>query len=406
MTKISSPFLIPFRSWSRSALNRFTSALETSENIELRLHTEDKRRIQVCPVHYDGGMGTTVRLYPSCCKFTLKVHLFVIGECPPGNIMVVIFPVINTAVATTKCRELVIPQMWLMRTSSYPFSVSVTARCVMRSLSLLRQEYIQRFSLLSTRSCVWLFCLLMTVPYVMGKLTDKRKTCDACCLKLGYFTTLGGALCSNFTLGMSSRSFVDKENLHAEHPTPLTDAAAQGRSQLILGDSELRSISDVSTPQSDHLPDEGVLPAAEPVPQNDGADSVQQSAGCNKQKVVMDALLLRGYYGREDSGSIPEKAISGSEVVSRAVREVIGQPDEGAGSINEHECWMNVWITFMCNDRFCGTMVVSLVYILTIRSVGIGWQVHICTNGILALTDELYGTRCRGANELESSVMV
>ena len=407
-TRISSPSLLtPYRSWSRSALNRFTSALETSENIELRLHTEDKRRIQVCPVHYDGGMGTTVRLYPSCCKFTLKIHLFVIGECPPGNIMVVIFPVINTAVATTKCRELVIPQMWLMRTSSYPFSVSVTARCVMRSLSLLRQEYIQRFSLLSTRSCVWLFCLLMTVPYGMGKLTDKRKTCNACCLKLGYFTTLRGALCSNFTLGMSSRSFVDKENLHAEHPTPLTDAAAQGRSQLILGDSELRSISDVSTPQSDHLPDEGVLPAAEPVPQNGGADSVQQSAGCNKQKVAMDALLLRGYYGREGSGSIPEKAISGSEeVVSRAVREVIGQPDEGAGSINEHECWMNVWITFMCNDRFCGTMVVSLVYILTIRSVGIGWQLHICTNGILALTDELYGTRCRGANELESSVMV
>ena len=85
---------------------------------------------------------------------------------------------------------------------------------------------------------------------------------------------------------------MDKENLHAEHPTPLTDAAAQGRSQLILGDSELRSISDVSTPQSDHLPDEGVLPAAEPVPQNGGADSVQQSAGCNKQKVAMDALLF------------------------------------------------------------------------------------------------------------------
>ena len=43
--------------------------------------------------------------------------------------MVVIFPVINTAVVTTKCRELVIPQMWLMRTSSYPFSVSVGAMC-------------------------------------------------------------------------------------------------------------------------------------------------------------------------------------------------------------------------------------------------------------------------------------
>ena len=125
-TRISSPSLLtPYRSWSRSALNRFTSTLETSENIELRLHTEDKRRIQVCPVHYDGGMGTTVRLYPSCCKFTLKIHLFVIGECPPGNIMVVIFPVINAAYATTKCRELVISQMWLWRTSSYPFSARV-----------------------------------------------------------------------------------------------------------------------------------------------------------------------------------------------------------------------------------------------------------------------------------------
>ena len=131
MTKILSPLLIPFRSWSRSALNRFTSALETSENIELRLHTEGKRRMQVCPFHYDGGIGTAVRLYPSVCKFLLKSHLFVIGECPPGDIMVVIFPVINTAFVTTKCRELIISQMWLMRISSYPFSVFVKTRCVM-----------------------------------------------------------------------------------------------------------------------------------------------------------------------------------------------------------------------------------------------------------------------------------
>ena len=139
MTKIWSPLLTPSRSWSKSALNRFTSALETSENIELRLHTEDKRRIQVCPFYYDGEISTAVRLYPALREFILKNHLFV-EECPLGNIMVVIFPVINTAVATTKCRELVIPQMWLMRISSYPFSVSVLARCVMRNLSLLRQE--------------------------------------------------------------------------------------------------------------------------------------------------------------------------------------------------------------------------------------------------------------------------
>ena len=179
--------LTPYRSWSRSALNRFTSALETSENIELRLHTEDKRRIQVCPFHYDGGIGTTVRLYPAFRKFTLKIHLFVIEECPLGNIMVVIFPVINAAFATTKCRELVIPQMWLLRTSSYPFSARILQRCVTSSLSVLGQEYFQRYNLLSTRDYVWLFYILMTSPCEMGNLTV-CKSLDECCLKLGYFT--------------------------------------------------------------------------------------------------------------------------------------------------------------------------------------------------------------------------
>ena len=141
----------------------------------------------------------------------LKLQLRSYVRLPNKNIMVVIFTVIDTAVATTKCRELVTSQMWLMRASSYLLSVSGMARCVMRSLSLLRQEYIQRFSLLSTRSWVWLFYL--------------RKTCDACCLELGYFTTLRGAPCSNFTPGMSSRSFVEK-NSNTKHPIPLTDAAA------------------------------------------------------------------------------------------------------------------------------------------------------------------------------------
>ena len=164
-----------------------TSTLETSENIELCVLTEDRRRIKVCPFYYDGEIRTAVRLYPAYCKFTLEVHLFVIGECPPGDIMVVIFPVINTAVVTTKCRELVIPQMWLMRTSSYPFSVSVMARCVMRSLSLLRQEYFQKYNLLSTRDYVWLLYILMTSPCEVGNLTV-CKSLDECCLKLGYFT--------------------------------------------------------------------------------------------------------------------------------------------------------------------------------------------------------------------------
>ena len=48
-------------------------------------------------------------------------------EVTTKNIMVVIFMVINTTVATTKCRELVTSQMWLMRISFYLFSVSVTA---------------------------------------------------------------------------------------------------------------------------------------------------------------------------------------------------------------------------------------------------------------------------------------
>ena len=55
-----------------AALTRFTSALETSENIELRLPTEDKRRIQVCLFYYDGEIRTTVRLYPAFCEFTTK----------------------------------------------------------------------------------------------------------------------------------------------------------------------------------------------------------------------------------------------------------------------------------------------------------------------------------------------
>lgn len=56
------------------------------------------------------------------------------------------------------------------------------------------------------------------------------------------------------------------------------------------------------------------------------------------------------------------------------------------------------------NDRFCGTIIVSLVYILTISSVFIGWQSRTCTNDIHSLTYDLYGTRCRGANELGSLV--
>ena len=130
-TKISSP----------SALNRSTSALETSENIELCLHTEDKHRIQVCPFYYDGGMRTAIRSYPALCKFTLKSHLFVIEEYPIGNIMVVIFPAINAAFATTKCRELVVLQMWLLKISSYPLSARILQRCVTSSLSVLGQEY-------------------------------------------------------------------------------------------------------------------------------------------------------------------------------------------------------------------------------------------------------------------------
>ena len=157
-TKSWSALPTSFRRWSTLApLNRFTSALETSENIELRVPTEDKRRIQVCPFYYDGKIRTAFRLYPSFHEFVIKSHLFIMEECPPENIMVVIFPVINTAFTTTKCRELIIPQMWLMRTSSYPFSVSVMARCVMRSLSLLRQEYFQKYNLLFTRDYVWLF---------------------------------------------------------------------------------------------------------------------------------------------------------------------------------------------------------------------------------------------------------
>ena len=63
-------------------------------------------------------------------------------------------------------------------------------------------------------------------------------------------------------------------------------------------------------------------------------------------------------------------------------------------------------MTLICNDRVGSTMIASWVYIPTIRSVCIGWQLHICTNGILSLADDLYGTRWRGANELESSVMM
>ena len=85
--------------------------------------------------------------------------------------MVVIFPVINTAFATTKCRELVILQMWLLRTSSYPLSARILQRCVTSSLSVLGQEYFQRYNLLSTRDYVWLFYILMTSPCEVGNLS-------------------------------------------------------------------------------------------------------------------------------------------------------------------------------------------------------------------------------------------
>ena len=80
-TRISSQSVLTHstRSLSKSVPNHFTSALETSENIELCLHTEGNRRIQVCPVHYYGVIGTTVRLFKASCKFILKIHLFFIG---------------------------------------------------------------------------------------------------------------------------------------------------------------------------------------------------------------------------------------------------------------------------------------------------------------------------------------
>ena len=61
------------------------------------------------------------------------------------------------------------------------------ARCVTRSLSLLRQEYFQRYNLLFTRDYVWLFYKLMTSPCEVGNLTV-CKSLDECCLKLEYFT--------------------------------------------------------------------------------------------------------------------------------------------------------------------------------------------------------------------------
>ena len=58
------------------------------------------------------------------------------------------------------------------------------------SLSVLGQECFQRHNiLLSTRDYVWLFYVLMMCPY-MGKLIDKRKSLDKCCLKIGYHTAL------------------------------------------------------------------------------------------------------------------------------------------------------------------------------------------------------------------------
>ena len=79
---IVSVIKVPSSKIQRSWPTTTTSTLETSENIELCVLTEDRRRIQVCPFYYDGEIGTAVRLYPAYCKFTLKVHLFVIGECP------------------------------------------------------------------------------------------------------------------------------------------------------------------------------------------------------------------------------------------------------------------------------------------------------------------------------------
>ena len=70
---------------SSSALTWYTSAPETSENIELRLPTEDNRRIQVCLFYYYGEIRTTGRLYPAFCKFLLKSHSFVMKEYPLGG---------------------------------------------------------------------------------------------------------------------------------------------------------------------------------------------------------------------------------------------------------------------------------------------------------------------------------
>ena len=172
---------------SSSALTWYTSAPETSENIELRLPTEDNRRIQVCLFYYYGEIRTTGRLYPAFCEFLLKSHSFVMKEYPLGDIMVVIFPVINTAFVTTKCRELVILQMWLLKISFYPLTARILQRCVTSSSSVLGQEYFQRYNLLFTRDYVWLFYKLMTSPCEVGNLSV-CKSVDECCLKLGYFT--------------------------------------------------------------------------------------------------------------------------------------------------------------------------------------------------------------------------
>ena len=203
-----------------------------------------------------------------------------------------------------------------------------------------------------------------------------------------------------------------EKNSNTKHPIPLSNAEVQGRSQRILGGSngseaEFCSISNAYTPHSAPLPG-GVSPAAEPLLQSGGAGSVQRSVSRDeKQEGALDAFLLQGHHGREVSNSTPEKVLPVyEEVVSREVRDVIDQLDDGAGSINEWECWLNSWMTLMCNDRVGSTMIASWVYTLTVQSVCIGWQLHICTNGILSLADDLYGTRWRDANELESSVMM
>ena len=157
-----------------------TSTLEFPENIDHRLHKEDNQITQVCLGHY--MTWTNVRFLTVLRKFMLKIP-------SSGNIMVVIFPV-KSAVAIPNCRNSLIFLTWLMEGVLYPFSARVDQRCVTSSLSVLGQECFQSYGLLSTRDYVWLFYVLMTSPYEMGKLSDKRGSFDECCLKTGYFTTI------------------------------------------------------------------------------------------------------------------------------------------------------------------------------------------------------------------------